>query len=257
MAENITLPEGFQVVQDSGLPEGFFVASENLSDLGKELNRGNNFAGGARNLAQGTSLGITDEIEAFVRSGGNISGKKYDKYLQNARESIEGYSRTNPSKAIALQIGGALLPTFATFGGSTPVSAASLASRIGVGALKGAGLGAVGGFASGEGGLDNRFNTAAGGSALGLILGGATPLVTSALGKTSNTINRIVKGTPESSLPAKSVEDFALGSNVLSNTPEGNLNAEILRQGSASGALDVYNPLYKMNATLEASKKSS
>lgn len=255
MAENITLPEGFQVVQDSGLPEGFFVVSENLSDLGKELNRGNNWAGGARNYAQGLSVGTADEIEAFVRSGGKTGGDKYDKYLQNARESIEGFARANPSRAIALQIAGGLTPSLLTFGAAAPASTAGLLTRGVISGLKGAGLGGIAGFASGKGGFEDRLNTAIGGGALGLAAGGLTPIATSALGKMYNTTKRIVKGVPESSLPAQQVEKFTLGSNVLSNTPEGNLNAEILRQGSAAGALDIYNPLYKMNATLEASKK--
>ena len=232
----------------------FSEANKQLSELGKELNRGNNFAGAARNAAQGTSINTADEIEAFVRSGGRIGGEKYDKYLQNARESIEGYTRANPSKALALQVGGALLPAFATFGSSTPVSTAGLLTRAGISGLKGTGLGGIAGFASGQGGLEDRLNTAIGGGAFGLAAGGLTPVATSALGKGYNTAQRMIKGIPESSIPSNTVENFILDSNALSNTPEGSLAADILRKGSAAGALDIYNPAYQMGATLSASK---
>lgn len=161
--------------------------------------RGDNWAGGGRNVLQGLLGGAGDEAEALFRryiyDPKNL-GLSYDEYLKNARESYKGYSAEHPERAVAMQIGGALLPTLLTFGATAPASAASTGAMIGRGALSGAGLGALQGFASGEG--EDRLANAGQGLATGLALGGVTPAAIKGGQKVLNWAAQIKKGLGES-----------------------------------------------------------
>lgn len=140
--------------------------------------RGDNWAGGLRNfLSQGLGMGIGDEAEALFRryiydpAGKDLS---YDEYLQNARDSYKGYSAMHPSRAVAMQVGGALLPTLLTMGATAPASAAlTTGQMMGRGALTGLGMGALQGYLTGEG--ENRLGNAAQNAVIGGFTGGLAP----------------------------------------------------------------------------------
>lgn len=141
--------------------------------------RGDNWAGGLRNLlSQGLGMGIGDEAEALFRryvydpAGKNLS---YDEYLQNARDSYKAYANQHPGRAIAMQIGGALLPTLLTMGATAPATAALTSSQMaGRGALTGLGMGGLQGYLTGEG--ENRLGNAVTNAVLGGVLGGVSPI---------------------------------------------------------------------------------
>ena len=264
----------------------FQDANKELAELSLQLNRGNNIGGGARNFAQGATMGGADELEAETRANSamgtdlrnkfqNLSeeqkeyyrnnpkelakianevyNENYDKYLKNARESYKGFGRSNPKTALGLQFAGGLAPTALTFGAGAPASAAT-GTRMLVGGLSGLGYGTISGFLSGEGGLKNRLDTAYGSGGLGLALGALTPPVISGFGRAANTTKRIVTGFPKNTIPETSTSSFILNK-AMANTPEVEEGvASVLNKGSAAGALDIYNPAYRMRETLKASK---
>lgn len=245
---------------------GFQKANEQLSEIDRQLNPGGKY-GLERNILRGLIPGAA-RAEGAIRS--IPSGfADYSKYRDWARRSADEYAYANPDKALAATIGGALgsstLATILSFGGGAGAGAANLAraanvikqARLANRALRGAAgqgaLGALYGFMDEPSeSLADRLGTATGSGLVGASVGGFAPFALSAAGKTGNTLKRIWKGMPEESLPAEQVERFILDSGVLQNTPEQALNAEILRKGSAAGALDIYKPAYNMNATLEA-----
>lgn len=158
--------------------------------------RGDNAAGGGRNVLQGLLAGGADEAEAWFRShiwDPKGLGLSYDDYLKNARESYKGYSAEHPGRAVAMQIGGALLPSLLTLGAAAPATAASTASMVGRGAAAGLGMGALQGYLSGEG--ENRGETAMFNAGLGALLGGATPALIKGGQGIAKGISEIKKGT--------------------------------------------------------------
>lgn len=155
---------------------------EGWADYGTDL---------ARMIAQGASLGTSDEITAAVRSVRPYSGSvgpgrsaaaqtrpdgmlpesavgeaAYDEALKTERDAVRRFSDVNPATSIAAQIGGGLAT--APF---LPIArGATLAGTIGKNAMTGAGYGAAAGFASGEEG--GRTEGALKGAAVGGALGG-------------------------------------------------------------------------------------
>lgn len=247
--------------------KAFEAANKQLSEIDSILNpRGDNWAGAARNFLQGLVPGAA-RAEAVIRSA--PSGfEDYSKYKENAFQSAEGYARENPEEALALNIGGALVPALGAYllapvtGGAPAATAtANLAQKTSLGARMarsagiGAGMGATYGFMNDPSeDLGERFGTGLGSGALGLALGGATPLALSTAGKAGNVARRVIRGIPEKSIPANVTEDYILNSGVLQNTPEQSIRSDILRKGAEAGARDIYDPAYMMNETLEASK---
>ena len=131
-----------------------------------------------RTLAQGITLGFGDEAEAYVRS--TFSGKDKDALLKEIRGDLKTYAAANPAKAMALEVGGAVLPSLVPAGlVARGVMAGAKAGGLGKAALQGAKAGAVegavAGFGTGEGGLSNRLESAALGGAAGGALGAAAP----------------------------------------------------------------------------------
>lgn len=121
--------------------------------------RGANWAGTLRAGFQGIPVigSYADEIEAAIRSG-SLGGEEYDKYLQNARGSVEGAFKNTPGRAYAANIGTGI------------VGEGILAALTGGASLhplaQGA-MGAVYGYGMGEGDWKNRAADAA-------IVGGAS-----------------------------------------------------------------------------------
>jgi hypothetical protein len=145
----------------------------------------NNFVGGVSDaITQGATLGFADEagagVRALVRGGTNLlQGKdadlsgNYDRALADIRGREKQFAEQHPvASGVGNVLGGvaAGLPR-------APVMAPSRGrmATIGRSAATGAGLGAVGGFGSAEGGFQNRLNSAVEGATLGAAIGGAIP----------------------------------------------------------------------------------
>lgn len=194
--------------------------------------RGNNFGGFVRNVGQGLLFGFGDELEAALRSGA-LSGAEYEKYLQNARTSQRGYAEEHPVIGTAAQIGGALLPTIATFGASVPASGAGLGAMALRGAATGAGLGALSGFGSAEGGLTERLVGAGWGAGMGGALGGGTPYAVAGLKGAYLGARRILGGLKKP-LSESQYANAILESAIQPGTQSAR-NATILSSAAARG----------------------
>lgn len=256
--------------------EAFEAANKQLEDIENQASRlGGNPGGAIRTFARSLIPGAL-RAEAAIRSGA-FSGDRYEKQKKKVYGSSERYIQENPSSAAALSIGGALVPSLALYfatpftgGGSAAAATANLAraanvannvrkASLGARTLRGLGLGGAQGAITGfmddpSSDLTDRALTAAGSGVLGLGLGGAAPLAVSGIGTTGNFIGRLWRGAAEEALDPKVVEDFALNSGILQNTPEASLAMNILRKGSQSGATDIYKPMYNMYQTLKVSE---
>ncbi len=151
-------------------------------------------AGIGRSMLQGLTFGFADEAEAAMRARAT-SGPRYEQELARVRAGIKQYEEQYPVRAFAGEATGSLLPTVAgifaapfTGGASTAATAASaaripgLASMMARGAGTGATTGALTGAGTAQGGLEDRVLGATISGLTGVALGGATPVVTSAVG---------------------------------------------------------------------------
>ena len=127
----------------------------------------------ARLIAQGASLGFSDEIEALARAP--FQSESYIEIRDELRRKINAHRERSPYQAMAYEAAGAMIPTVATMGVSSPVSvvnaarpvvralqlgaaeggaaAVGLSEREGVASLKDAPLGVALGAGGGVGGL--------------------------------------------------------------------------------------------------------
>lgn len=227
------------------------ASSEPVEYVGNSVKgRGSNIGGVARNILQGLSFGIGDEIEAAIRSG-SFGGSEYDKYLQNARESYKGFSATHPGTAVGLQIAGGLLPSLLTFGATAPATAAGIGSAA-RGALTGLGLGALQGFASGEG--EDRTSNAVIGGTLGGVLGGVTPSVIRGAQKLGTVARRIKKGTG-AGISGEEATDKIIG--LVSGANKNALdNTAILAEGVRGGDKGIQSAARDINLAYRAAKEA-
>jgi len=145
-------------------------------------------------MLQGLTFGFADEAEAAMRARAT-SGPRYEQELARVRAGIKQYEEQYPVRAFAGEATGSLLPTVAgifaapfTGGASTAATAASaaripgLASMMARGAGTGAATGVLTGAGTAQGGLEDRVLGATISGLTGVALGGATPVVTSAIG---------------------------------------------------------------------------
>lgn len=191
------LPPGFDtpVPRESrgALPPGFDTpvpyaeASKKTEAKKPEPDRGwlgsiNDVVGGVADAAA-MAVPFADEMGAGVRAGARgitnlIQGKDadlggtYDRALTDIRGRDKAFSQEHPYLATAGGVGGGL----AVLPGAGAATARSLPATIARSAATGAGYGAVSGFAAGEGGLDNRLQSAGQGVLYGGGLGAAVPL---------------------------------------------------------------------------------
>ena len=127
----------------------------------------------ARLIAQGASFGFADEIEALARAP--FQSESYIEIRDDLRKKINAHRERSPYQAMAYEGVGAMIPTVATMGVSSPLSvvnaarpvvkalqlgaleggaaAVGLSEREGVASLKDAPLGVALGTAGGVGGL--------------------------------------------------------------------------------------------------------
>lgn len=215
--------------------------------------RGNNAGGALRNVAQGVSFGFADELEAALRSGA-ISGEEYDKYLQNARESYQGYAAQNPNKALALNLAGGFLPALASFGATAPASAATLgqtAIRMG---LTGAGYGALGGLGTGEGGLSERLASAQEGAWRGGLTGALIPVGVSGAKDALTIGSRIRKGLGKNPMSKGEITESMFG--LLANNADDLDNALLLGEAVRKGDKGIQQAAKDINTVNQLAKKA-
>ena len=126
-------------------------------------------SGMARTLAQGATLGASDEIIAGVKAAAG-SGD-YETNLANEREANKQFADQYPVSAMGGKVAGAVVGTVPIFRALPAV--ASALGRTGMAAGTGAAIGATEGFLSGEGGIENRADDAVKGAVVGGLAGGA------------------------------------------------------------------------------------
>lgn len=246
-AEVVPISEdGLQIDVTPGNQEN--KPSEPVEYIGNSVKgRGDNWAGGLRNfLSQGLGMGIGDEAEALFRryiydpAGKDLS---YDEYLQNARDSYKGYSAVHPGRAVAMQVGGALLPTLLTMGATAPASAALTSGQmLGRGALTGLGIGGLQGYLTGEG--NDRLANAGQNAIIGGVTGGGMPLAIKGGQNVLKWASQIRKGSGPNvarSEAGRRMIDLVSGANddYIDNTMYLGLGAMKGEQGIQKAAKDI------------------
>lgn len=159
-------------------------------------------------VAQGLTLGASDELggaAAALGAGlqGQPMGPAYEQGRDQMRQAAEKYAAQEPLSAAGSNIVGGL--PLAMVGGGIP-QAATLPGRMAQGAGAAGVLGAVTGFASGEGGLQERAENAAKVGVASAAFGTAAPAVVEgagALGKTAGRILMSGSGTLDAAKEAR------------------------------------------------------
>ena len=117
-----------------------------------------------RAALQGASMGFSDEAEALARSV--MGGSPYETELAQSRGKLEQYRKDYPLESLAAELGGGIATGIATGGLGMGGSTATLGRM----AAQGLAQGALTGFGSAEGGIENRLPGAAIGGAGGAVL---------------------------------------------------------------------------------------
>ena len=233
--------------------------------------RGNNLGGALRNVAQGATVTAADEIEAGARAtkqyirniDPTVSQEKktgeswrelYNKYLQNARESYQGYMAQNPNKALALNLAGGILPGLITFGATAPASAATLGQTVFRMGLAGTGYGALGGFLSGEGGLSERLASAQEGAWRGGLTGALIPVGVSGAKDALTIGSRIRKGLGKNPMSKGEITESMFG--LLANNADDLDNALLLGEAVRKGDKGIQQAAKDINTINQLAKKA-
>lgn len=122
-----------------------------------------------RTMAQGASMGWSDELEAALRS--MFPGQEYEPVLRQIRGEINAYKKEQPEAALLQEIGGAGMTGVGglkVLAGKSPTLMRLLTSVPGLGAFMG-GTTAAG---MSEGSVLDRLAAVPGGAALGVATGG-------------------------------------------------------------------------------------
>jgi hypothetical protein len=155
-----------------------------------------------RAAAQGAFLGLSDEVEAFVRSA--RPDETYEQAKQDIANKLAAYRNDRPYEALAYELGGGLATGLA--GGARALAAtagrAGLREALKAGAktalASNVGQGAISGYGAGEGGAlsEERLK----GAAIGGTVGAALPFVASkAASKVARGISTTAAGQAASS----------------------------------------------------------
>ncbi len=126
-----------------------------------------------RGGVQGLGLGFSDEATAALEK--LVTGKPYEQALQESRQAYKEAQEANPVTYTGSEIAGAVLPSLATGGGSTPLTLGKLAT---MGAVQGAGAGL--GYSEGQN-IGEIAQDVATGAALGGVLSGVGRGITKAI----------------------------------------------------------------------------
>ena len=179
---NVQLPPGFALITPASniqLPPGFKLI-EQTPEVG-------NFAAGAEGLAQGVTLGFSDEIEGGARAlYGKLTGDKrsigdlYDEGVAIPRARVAAAKDSNPVAFYAGDIGGSLIVPGGLARAGIRGSLAT-ASNLGLGARslaagkEAAAYGAATGAGTAEGWLPDRLTGAVKGAVIAGPLGALAP----------------------------------------------------------------------------------
>lgn len=117
-----------------------------------------------RAALQGASMGFSDEAEALARSF--LGGSSYEDELAQSRGKLQQYRKDYPIEALAAEFGGGIATGIATGGLGMGGSTATLGRM----AAQGLAQGALTGFGTAEGGIENRLTGAAIGGVGGAVL---------------------------------------------------------------------------------------
>ena len=181
-----------------------------------------------RATAQGLFFGFADEIEAIVRSALDADAD-YADVVAEVRKQLDTFQKNNPASAFGAEIVGSIIPTIAaqfipgvgqaaTAGRMSQLAAKvkGLKSPVAKAALTSGAQGTVYGAGVGEGGLQNRLESAAQTGAISAVGGGViskfAPRVT---GEAKKLLKRDVPLTP-----GQAVRDSGLIGKTLASTEE-------------------------------------
>lgn len=134
-----------------------------------------------RQVANGVTFGLADEIAAKADELTG-RGKGYDTNLAAERTKDKAFEAEYPVAATAAQIGGGLLTGGAGAAKAAGAQALKAIPTFAKATAAGAGVGALTGFGSAEGGLGNRLEGGATGGAVGGVVGAAAPFALKAIG---------------------------------------------------------------------------
>jgi len=159
-----------------------------------------------------------DEGEAAVRAtfgeGGDWSSR-YDKQLGERRQENEAFDEKNPALSTGLKLAGGVVSTLPL--GLTGVGAKLLgmAPELGLGAnlwrgaVSGGGIGTAGGFGAGEGGLENRAQSAVQGGVTGAAIGGAVPVAAAGVGSAVSGVRGAIANRAPANVAAQRITSAA------------------------------------------------
>lgn len=128
-----------------------------------------------RMAANGATFGYADKLAAAMGSG------NYDDNIKRERAQTKQADRDLGMMALPAEIGGGIAAALATGGGSLVARGGTLGAKAGLGALEGAGYGALN--AAGHTDDGNYAKNMAEGAAVGAALGGAIPVATKGIAK--------------------------------------------------------------------------
>lgn len=192
-------------------------------------------SGFARSLAQGASLGFSDEVVGALR-GALSPNQTWREGIQSERDALSEYKDAHQGTAMLAEIGGGLV----TGGGALgALRAARLAPKAIQGlatipraAMEGASVGAAAGVGTAEGGVMDRAKGGAIGAALGGFLGGTAHGVARTASHAADVLNLRPKSV--SPMPAPTG-----GGQLYSNPVDPEAMADAART-AAGGARNVY-----------------
>lgn len=149
-----------------------------VSEAGLQAGTAESRTGLARQMAQGASLGTSDEIEATIRSF--FGTGTYAENLNKVRSEMSQYKEAQGGQALAQEAVGGL------FSPAMLLRAPQVIQQLGPlarGAVKGGSTGGVYGFATGEEGVENRLEQGGLGVGFGVLLGAPLEKFVSILSK--------------------------------------------------------------------------
>lgn len=131
-----------------------------------------------RGLGDMGFLGFADEATAGIKTGFGLAGD-YDKELQAQRAARASAEQAHPYAFMAGQVAGAIPASVIPLGAAA--RGTSMLGQVARGAVGGAAQGGAYGVGSGEG-LEGRLDSGVKGAGIGLVAGGAAPIVGRAIG---------------------------------------------------------------------------
>lgn len=128
-----TPPEVIKQLADHGRSQGL----KEIDFPRANRSTGDMLVGGARQAAQGLTLGWADEAEAALRS--RMGDVPYEQMRNQVRSETAQFREDYPKSSMALELGGAMAPALVTRGKVAPSLGRTTAYGVGAGGVAGAG----------------------------------------------------------------------------------------------------------------------